>query len=35
MDLVWIVVFVALCACTAALLWACGVLLQPAAAPLH
>ena len=35
MDLVWIVAFVALCACTSALVWACGELLQPAASTRH
>ena len=35
MDLVWIVAFMALCACTAALVWACAELLQPAASSRH
>jgi hypothetical protein len=35
MDLVWIVAFVALCACTGALVWACGALLQPATTSRH
>jgi hypothetical protein len=35
MDLVWIVAFVALCACTGALVWACAALLQPAAPTRH
>ena len=35
MDLVWIVAFVALCACTVVLLWACAELLQPAATTRH
>ena len=35
MDLVWIIAFVALCACTAALVRACSELLQPAVAARH
>jgi hypothetical protein len=35
MDLVWIVAFAALCACTGALVWACGALLKPAASSRH
>ena len=35
MDVVWIVAFVALCACTGALVWACSALLQPAASARH
>lgn len=35
MDLVWIVAFAALCACTGALVWACGALSQPATSPRH
>ena len=32
MDLFWIVAFVALCACTVALVWVCAGLMQPDAA---
>ena len=35
MDVVWIVAFVALCACTATLVWACSKLLQPAVPTRH
>ena len=35
MDLVWIIAFAALCAGTAALVWACSALLKPAAATRH
>ena len=35
MDVVWIVAFVALCACTGALVRACSALLQPAVVTRH